>query len=397
MDLKKFVDFDRLEIAFQAKTDEELKRRHFIFSAMKFPWMVKAGTSLTKLSLKMHLPVQGLIKPTIFNVFCGGETIEGCARSSNELAAFQIGAIFDYSVEGETSEEAFDATAEEILRTVERAATMEYIKVAAFKVTGLASFDLLAKIHAGEKLSQQEEEAWERVFERVNKICSLAYQLDVSVLIDAEETWIQKPVDELTLEMMLRYNREKALIYYTFQMYCHSMLDNLKIKHKHAVEHNYRLGAKLVRGAYMEKERVRAEELGYTDPIQPNKESTDRDYDAALEYCIEHINEIGLFSGSHNEESNYRLTLIMDKYGLQPKDYRVSFGQLYGMSDHISFNLANEGYNVIKYVPYGPLKSTMPYLIRRAEENTSVKGQSSRELSLLTAELKRRKKVKSAM
>lgn len=391
MDLKRFVDFDRLEIAFQAKTDKELKKRHFIFSTMKYPWMVKAGTTLTKLSLNLHLPVQGLIKSTLFDVFCGGETIEGCERSSNELAAFNIGAIFDYSVEGETSEEAFDHTAEEILRTVERAATMEYIKVAAFKVTGLGSFDLLAKLHAGEKLTSDEEGAWKRIQERVNKICSLAHQLNVSVLIDAEETWIQKPIDELTIDMMKRYNREEVLIYYTFQMYCHSMLDNLKAHHKKAAENSYRLGAKLVRGAYMEKERARAEAMNYQDPIQPNKESTDRDFDAAMEYCIEHINEIGLFAGSHNEESNYKLTLIMDKHGLKPNDHRIGFGQLYGMSDHISFNLAHEGYNVIKYVPYGPLRSTMPYLIRRAEENTSVKGQSGRELSLLTAEIKRRK------
>ena len=391
MDLKRFVDFDRLEIAFQAKTDKELKKRHFIFSTMKYPWMVKAGTTLTKLSLNLHLPVQGLIKSTLFDVFCGGETIEGCERSSNELAAFNIGAIFDYSVEGETSEEAFDHTAEEILRTVERAATMEYIKVAAFKVTGLGSFDLLAKLHAGEKLTSDEEEAWKRIQERVNKICSLAHQLNVSVLIDAEETWIQKPIDELTIDMMKRYNRDKVLIYYTFQMYCHSMLDNLKDHHKQAEANGYKLGAKLVRGAYMEKERARAEAMNYQDPIQPNKESTDRDFDAAMEYCVEHIHEIGLFSGSHNEESNYKLTLIMDKHGLKPNDKRIGFGQLYGMSDHISFNLAHEGYNVIKYVPYGPLKSTMPYLIRRAEENTSVKGQSGRELSLLTAEIKRRK------
>ena len=393
MDLKKFVDFDRLEVAFQAKTDRELKKRHFIFSTMKYPWMVKVGTKLTKLSLNLHLPVQGLIKSTIFDIFCGGETIEGCQRSSNELAAFKIGAIFDYSVEGETSEEGFEATTEEILRTVEQAATMEYIKVAAFKITGLASFDLLAKIHDSEELSQEQQQAWERVQERVNRICSLAHQRGVSVLIDAEETWIQKPIDILTMQMMMRYNREKVLIYYTFQMYCHAMLENLKEKHKHAKDNNYRLGAKLVRGAYMEKERQRAEEKGYIDPIQPNKESTDRDYDAAMEYCIGNINEIGLFSGSHNEESNYKLTLIMDKYGLKPNDYRVSFGQLYGMSDHISFNLAHEGYNVIKYVPYGPLKSTIPYLIRRAEENTSVKGQSGRELSLLTAEIKRRNRA----
>lgn len=397
MELKKFVDFDELEIAFRAKTDEALKKRHFIFSTMQWPWLVKIGTSLTKFALAARLPVKGLIKSTIFDIFCGGETLDGCQRSSNELAAFGIGAIFDYSVEGEKSEAGFDQTTNEILRTIERAGEMEYIRFAAFKVTGLASFELFEKIHAGDKLSTEELAAYDRVFKRVDSICRLAYEKDVSVLIDAEETWIQKPIDEITLKMMSIYNREKALIYYTFQMYCHKMLENLKTLHHHAVDHNYRLGAKLVRGAYMEKERARAEEMGYEDPIQPNKEATDRDYDLAVRYCVEHVHQIGLFSGSHNEASNYKLTLVMEELGLQKNDHRIYFGQLYGMSDHISFNLANAGYNVIKYVPYGPLKATIPYLIRRANENTSVKGQSGRELSLVKKELARRKLFKKQL
>lgn len=397
MELKKFVDFDELEVAFRAKTDEALKKRHFIFSVMQWPWLVSVGTALTKFSLTIGLPVKGLIKRTIFNMFCGGETLDGCQRSSHELAAFGIGAIFDYSVEGEKTEEGFDQTTNEILRTIERAGEMEYIRFAAFKVTGLASFDLLAKIHAGKKLTKEEQAAYDRVFNRVDRICRLAYEKDVSVLIDAEETWIQKPIDELTLNMMSIYNREKALIYYTFQMYCHKMLNNLKTLHRHAVQNGYRLGAKLVRGAYMEKERERAEEMGYEDPIQPNKEATDRDYDLAVRYCVENIHQIGLFSGSHNEASNYKLTLVIDEFGLQKNDHRIFFGQLYGMSDHISFNLANAGYNVIKYVPYGPLKATIPYLIRRANENTSVKGQSGRELSLVKKELARRKLFKKQL
>lgn len=397
MELKKFVDFDELEVAFRAKTDEALKKRHFIFSTMQWPWLVSVGTALTKFSLSAGLPVKGLIKRTIFNMFCGGETLDGCQRSSHELAAFGIGAIFDYSVEGEKTEQGFDQTTNEILRTIERAGEMEYIRFSAFKITGLASFDLLAKIHSGEKLTKDEQAAYDRVFERVDRICRLAYEKDVSVLIDAEETWIQKPIDDLSLKMMSIYNREKALIYYTFQMYCHKMLENLKTLHQHAIENGYRLGAKLVRGAYMEKERARAEEMGYEDPIQPNKEATDRDYDLAVRYCVENIHQIGLFSGSHNEASNYKLTLVMDELGLQKNDHRIFFGQLYGMSDHISFNLANAGYNVIKYVPYGPLKATIPYLIRRANENTSVKGQSGRELSLVKKELARRKLFKKQL
>ncbi len=397
MELKKFVDFNQLEVAFRAKTDETLRKRHFIFLAMQWPGLVKIGTELTKIALKFHLPVKTLIKTTIFDLFVGGETLDGCQRSSNELAAFGIGAIFDYSVEGEKSEEGFDDTMNEILRTIERAGEMDFIRFSAFKITGMGHFELLAKIHRGDVLTEDEQAAYDRIFRRVDRICRLAYEKDVSVLIDAEETWIQKPIDEISVKMMQTYNREKALIYYTYQMYCHSMLANLKKMHMAAVEGGYRLGAKLVRGAYMEKERARAEKMGYESPIQPHKEATDRDFDAAACYCVEHINQIGVFSGTHNEDSNYKLTLFMDEMGLQKNDYRVYFGQLYGMSDHISFNMANAGYNVIKYVPYGPLRAVMPYLIRRANENTSVKGQSSRELSLLAAEIKRRKIFKKQL
>lgn len=397
MELKKFVDFDNLTNAFAARTDEDLKSAHFIFSTMKYPWLVKMGTTATKLSLSMGLPVKGLIRKTIFNLFCGGETLDGCQRATNQLAAFNIGAIFDYSVEGEKTEEGFDGTAQEIMRTIERAGEYEFIRFSAFKVTGLAHFDLLAKIHAGKTLTEKEEAAFERVRKRVDMICAEAKRKDVSVLIDAEETWIQKPITDLTKEMMAKYNTEKALIYYTFQMYCHSMLGHLKEMHAESKEKGYRLGAKLVRGAYMEKESERAEEMGYQDPIQPNKEATDRDYDLATKYCIEHITDIGLFSGSHNEKSNYLVTHYLEEFGLPRNDHRVYFGQLYGMSDHISFNLAAEGYNVIKYVPYGPIKATIPYLIRRANENTSVKGQSGRELTLISKEMERRKEARKEL
>lgn len=394
MELKKFVDFDNLTNAFAARTDEALKQAHFIFSTMQSPGLVKVGMALTKWSLNVGLPVKGIIRKTIFNLFCGGETLDGCQRATNELAAFGIGAIFDYSVEGEKTEEGFDGSAQEIMRTIDRASQYEFIRFSAFKITGLAHFDLLTKIHAGEKLTEEEAAAYERVKKRVDMICAEAKRKDVSVLIDAEETWIQKPVTEITRDMMAKYNTEKALVFYTFQMYAHSMLGHLKELHADAKENNYRLGAKLVRGAYMEKEAERAQEMGYENPIQPNKEATDRDFDAATEYCIKHIDDIGLFAGSHNEKSNYLVTLYLEKYGLPRDDRRVYFGQLYGMSDHISFNLAAAGYNVIKYVPYGPIKATIPYLMRRANENTSVKGQSGRELTLIKKELERRKGAK---
>lgn len=391
MDLKKFVDFDQIEIAFKAKSDKALKKRHFIFSTMKWQWMVGLGTSLTKFGLGVGLPIKGVVKSTIFDIFCGGETLDTCSETCDELEAYGIGAIFDYSVEGEKTEAGFEATTKEVIETIKTAAKSDVMKFAAFKITGIGAFDLLAKIHSGETLSNEETSAYQRVQDRVAKICATAAELGVTVLIDAEETWIQKPIDDMTIAMMEKYNKEKAVVYYTFQMYCHAMLENLKELHNKAKVDGYVLGAKLVRGAYMEKESARAREMNYTDPIQPDKASTDRDFNAACGYCIEHIEEIGLFAGSHNEESNYRLTLLMDEYDLKPNDDRVYFGQLYGMSDHISFNLAHGGYNVIKYVPYGPIKATIPYLIRRAAENTSVKGQSGRELTLVQKELKRRR------
>lgn len=393
MELKKFVDFDQIEIAFKAKSDKALKKRNFIFSTMKWPWLVSVGTTLTKFGLSAGLPVKGLVKSTIFDIFCGGESLDTCTDACDELEHYGIGAIFDYSVEGEKTEIGFDATTEEVLRTIKSASKSDVMKFAAFKITGVGAFDLMAKIHDGKSLSEAEVSAYQRVEDRVEKICALASELGVTVLIDAEETWIQKPIDDITIAMMEKYNKGKAVVYYTFQMYCHAMLANLKDLHAYAKESGYVLGAKLVRGAYMEKERARAEELSYTDPIQPTKNSTDDDFNAACRYCIENLGEIGLFAGSHNEESNYRLTLLMEEFGLKADDDRVYFGQLYGMSDHISFNLSHAKYNVIKYVPYGPLKATIPYLIRRAAENTSVKGQSGRELTLVQKELKRRKQA----
>lgn len=390
MDLKKFVDFDQIEIAFKAKSDKALKKRHFIFTTMKWPWMVSMGTSLTKFGLAAGLPIKGIVKSTIFDIFCGGETLETCTATCDELESFGIGAIFDYSVEGEKTEAGFEATTNEVIETVRCAAKSEVMKFAAFKITGIGAFDLLAKIHNGEQLTTEESEAYGRIENRVERICGLAYELGVTVLIDAEETWIQKPIDDLTIAMMEKYNKDKAVVYYTFQMYCHAMLANLQSLHAKAKTDGYVLGAKLVRGAYMEKEGARAAEMNYQNPIQPDKASTDRDFNAACRYCIENVEEIGLFAGSHNEESNYRLTVLMDEFKLSPNDDRVYFGQLYGMSDHISFNLSHGGYNVIKYVPYGPIKATIPYLIRRAAENTSVKGQSGRELTLVSKELKRR-------
>ena len=395
MKTKPRLDFDNLEIAFAAKNDRVLKKTHFVFLTMKSNALVKIGTYLAKLALSSGLPVRGLIKRTIFDMFCGGETIEECLSTVAQMKKFNVGAILDYSVEGEKTERGFDHTTREILQVIEQAAKAGNIPFAAIKVTGIGAFDLLAKIHAGQSLSEAEEKAWERVRQRTECICQRAYDRGVPVLIDAEETWIQKAIDQLTISMMKRFNKDRALVYYTFQMYCHRMMNHLKTLHRQAKEEGYVLGAKLVRGAYMEKERDRARELCYEDPVQPDKASCDRDFDAALAYCVAHINEIHLFAGSHNERSNYRLAALLEEYGLAPKAPEVCFAQLYGMSDHISYNLASAGYQVAKYLPYGPIEASMPYLFRRAEENTSVKGQSGRERSLVKRELERRKGLRS--
>ncbi len=391
MDLKKHVDFDNLEVAFASKNDKTLKKIHFVFSTMGSSAMVKTGTTLTKLALKSGLPVKGIIKRTLFDIFCGGENIEECQRTAEQMSKFNIGAILDYSVEGEKTEAGFEATTAEIVRTIEKAGNSAHIPFGAFKVTGIGSFDLLAKIQAKETLTDEEVSAFQKVRERVDRICALGHELGVKVLIDAEETWIQKPIDDLAYEMMEKYNREKALIYNTYQMYRHEALQELKDTQKDAVAKGYFLGAKLVRGAYMEKERERAMDMGYPSPIQPDKESSDRDFDLGLEFCIENINNTALFCGSHNEKSNYHLTHLIEEKGIARDDDRVYFAQLYGMSDNISFNLANSQFQVAKYLPYGPIKATIPYLIRRAEENTSVKGQSGRELTLVKREMARRK------
>lgn len=389
------ISFDDTSVAFSAKSDKELKKMHFLFSAMNNKLLVDIGTYLMKGSLRWGLPVKGLIKKTVFDHFCGGETIRECAATIQDLAKYNIGTILDYSVEGATDEKGFDRTTEEILMTIEKAKGNPLIPFTVFKVTGLASSALLEKKQKGEELSDKERQEFDLVRGRVEKICKKACENDVRVFVDGEESWLQDSIDELVYEMMAKFNQEKAIVYNTYQMYRKDMLANFRKAFHYAVTYNYYLGAKLVRGAYMEKERERAEEKGYEDPIQVDKAATDADYNRALLFCLDHKQRISLCSGSHNEYSNYYLTLLMDKHGLKNNDERVYFAQLYGMSDNISFNLSHAGYNVAKYVPYGPIKAVMPYLFRRAEENTSISGQSSRELTLIKTELKRRKAVKA--
>lgn len=394
MEVEPNINFEDTEIAFSYKSDAELRKANFIFTLVNNPVISSVATGAVKVGLALHLPIKWLIKKTIFDHFCGGETIEQCAGIVKKLGKHNVGAILDYSVEGAKTEVGFDNTAKEILQTFEASKENRSLPFCVFKVTGMADSQLLEKIQNKEKLTEEEKAAFERVRKRVDSICAKAYEYKELVLIDAEETWIQNPIDELTYEMMRKYNKDFAVVFNTFQMYRVDMLTNLRNAHHDAAMHNYYLGVKMVRGAYMEKERERAEQMGYPDPIQPTKQATDDSFNKGLSFCIDNKQRISLMCGSHNDYSNKYLTVLMQKHGMNNNDKRVWFAQLYGMSDPISFNLAQKGYNVAKYVPYGPVKSVIPYLLRRAEENTSVAGQSSRELTLIRKELKRRKQAK---
>lgn len=385
------ISFEDTAIAFSYKSNAELRKANFIFSTVNHPWISAAATGMVKLALNLRLPIEGIIKKTVFDHFCGGESIEKSDAAISKLGAFGVGTILDYSVEGEESEEGFDKTLNELLRTIDKAKSSKHIPFSVFKVTGLASTALLEKVQRGDKLSDEEQAAYTRVKARVDAICRKAYEHKVPVLVDAEETWIQEPIDAMADEMMARYNKEKAIVFNTYQLYRTETLTNLHHAHQKSVDNNYFLGAKLVRGAYMEKERARAESLGYPSPIQPDKEATDKAFNDGLLFCIRHIDRISIMCGSHNEQSNHLLVRLMAENRIKADDPRVWFAQLYGMSDNISFNLAKAGYKVAKYVPYGPVRAVMPYLFRRAAENTSVAGQSSRELLLIRKELRRRR------
>lgn len=390
MEIEPEAHFDDTKIAFSYKTDRQLKKANFIFTVVNHPAISSVATGLVKVGLALRLPINGIIRNTVFNHFCGGETIEDCEKTIDALGKYKVGTILDYSVEGEQTETGFDQTCSAVLETFEEAKKSPHVPFCVFKVTGLAHGELLTKIQAKETLSAEETLAFEKVKDRVNSICQKASTMQIPVLIDAEETWLQEPIDQLARDMMHRYNEQAAIVFTTFQLYRKDSLENLKALHADAKKNGFFLGVKLVRGAYMEKERERAEAMSYPDPIQPDKEATDRDFNLALDYCINNIEDISVVCGSHNEYSNLYLTELLKKHSLEHSHKHVWFSQLLGMSDNISFNLANAGYNVVKYVPFGPVRSVMPYLFRRASENTSVAGQSSRELLMIRKEMKRR-------
>ena len=401
------ISFDNTEFAFEYKSSKELKKARFLFSSMGTPWLVKLGLNLTPWAIRSGLPVKGLIRNTIFSQFVGGETLEETAIVAKKLGEYNVQVILDYGVEGgEDGEEGFKHATSEFIRVINYAATQPNVPFMSIKITGFARFALLEKLDAAmhanpgtlmkkylkaiDDLPDDEKEEWHRVRVRLMRICETAAEKNVGVLVDAEETWIQDPVDALTILMMDTFNKGRCVVYNTIQHYRTDRLQFLKASFAAAKERDFILGAKLVRGAYMEKERRRAAEKGYPSPIQPDKESSDRDYNEGLEFCVEHIDRIALIVASHNEYSNLYATELLKQKGLPLNHPHIHWSQLYGMSDNITFNLAHAGCSVSKYLPFGPIKDVIPYLMRRAQENTSVKGQTGRELVLIKKELQRR-------
>lgn len=382
--------FNNTEVAFQLKSDSELERAYFLFKMISHEPLVRIGTAATNFALKAHLPIEGLIRSTVFDHFCGGVNEEDCLPVIDKMYEKGVSTVLDFSVEGKEEETFFDAAVEKTLKLIRFADEKEAMPIVVFKPTGFGRFYLYQKIGEGKSLTTSEQEEWNRVVERYHKVCKLAKERDVVVLIDAEESWMQDAADNLIEDLMKVYNTDKAIVYNTLQTYRWDRLNYLKDLHTRAKQHGFKIGVKLVRGAYMEKERERAEKKAYPSPICETKELTDKNFNDTMEYALKNIDDISVFIGSHNEYSNYLAIDLMEKLNIAKSDNRVWFGQLYGMSDHISFNLAAQGYHVAKYVPFGPVKDVMPYLIRRAEENTSVSGQTSRELDLLKKERQRR-------
>lgn len=387
------ITFDNTEIAFKSKTDKDLIRAYWLFKIIGYPRVVKFGKWFTEIAIKLNLPIEGIIRKTIFKQFCGGTTINDCEGKIQELNTYKIGTILDYSVEGKTEEIDFEKTTQEIIDTILKAKDNPAIPFAVFKITGIATFAILEKANdLNNELSESEKKAYIGIIQRVERICEQAYLNNVPVFIDAEESWIQDSIDRIALAMIMKFNKKNAIVFNTLQMYRHDRIEFLKKLIAEARNGNYFYGIKLVRGAYMEKERERAASLGYPSPIQATKEDSDKDYDLALELICDNISHLALCAGTHNENSSEYLTQLIAKHGIAKNSNSIYFAQLLGMSDHISYNLASNDFRVAKYVPYGPIKEVLPYLLRRADENTSVAGQTSRELSLLSIEKNRRKK-----
>ena len=397
MNVSMNLSLNNTENAFAYKSNTDLNKAKWLFSVIQNPWIVSLGTRFTPILMKSGLPINGIIRSTIFNQFVGGETLAESARVTKMLGSYGVQVILDYGVEAKEGDASFDAVTEQFIAAIEFAATQDNVPFVSVKLTGLSSMHLLERLNDAPRLrsgihdSESDDAAWNKLKERMYAICDVAATHGIGILIDAEETWIQDPIDRLAIELMGVYNKEKVIVYNTYQFYRSDRLSFLKISHKIAAEGNFILGAKLVRGAYMEKERARAEAMGYPSPIQIDKSATDADFDASVVFCLDHLDQIGLILASHNESSNLKCAQMMQDKGVANNHPHIHFSQLYGMSDHITFNMVTEGYKVSKYLPFGPLHDVVPYLMRRAQENSSVNGQTNRELLLIRQEIARRK------
>jgi proline dehydrogenase len=385
------IDFEDTKTAFSIKSDRDLKRAYALFRLISYPVLVKIGNPVIRLLSAIRFPIGWIVKPTAFKQFVGGETLDACQPVVEKLKAANVYSILDYSVEGGESDKAIQAALEETLRAVRHAGSNPDIPFAVFKPTAFGHNKALEILSRSDKADQETLQEGEKFRTRINQLCETAFDHNIPILIDAEDTFYQNFIDRVVLDMMRKYNHKKAIVFNTYQMYRHDRIDVLKRDIETARSEKFYLGAKFVRGAYMERERARARKMNYPDPIQPDKESTDKDYNLALKISMDHIDVVSIFNGTHNEHSSLYLAGLMNERGIDPGDTRIWFSQLYGMSEHISFNLAAAGFNVAKYVPYGPVRFVLPYLMRRVEENTSVKGQTGRELSLIKKERKRRK------
>ena len=389
------LSFLNTEIAFKGRSYRELNRSFWLFKMMGYPWLVKYGKGLLRFAFKIHLPIKGIIKNTLYKQFCGGENIKECQHVINEMFGnYHVGTILDYSAEGQANDASFECCKNEVLKTIALAKGNRKIPFTVFKITGLARFELLVKVQEQKELSAEEQEEFNKVKERIDELCRTAFENDVRIFMDAEETWIQNVIDDIAEAMIKKYNKQKAIVFTTIHLYRNDRINYLKEQLLDARNEGYSFGVKLVRGAYMEKERKRAEVNTYPSPINKTKEETDRIYNKAITICIENIDSVNVCLGTHNETSCLHMVHLMEQKGIKNNDKRIYFAQLYGMSNHISYNLSAEGYNVAKYVPYGEVEKLVPYLIRRAKENTSIAGQTGREVRLILAERRRRSSVK---
>ena len=385
------INFENIKVAFSDKSDKDLSRAYLLLQTISNPIISNTLTTFVKVAMWLRLPISWAIKATVYKHFCGGTTIENSQATIDKLWASHIGTILDFSAEGKENEEDFNLAMHETIASIQKAKSEISIPFSVFKPTGLARFALLEKISNNSNLSK-EEEIEKTTFEaRIENICQTASDNKVPLLIDAEESWIQDAIDDIAIKMMQKFNKNEACIFNTLQLYRNDRVDHLEMLLKLATEKKFFVGLKLVRGAYHEQEIERAKEKGYNCPVHTIKENTDIDYNKALRICIENIDFVSVCAGTHNEESSALLVELLNKHNISKDDKRVYFSQLLGMSDHISYNAAKEGFNVVKYVPYGPVKDVLPYLIRRAEENTSIAGQMGRELTNIIEEKKRRR------